>query len=953
MTNYVKSILGSNETPKEGYSVNTTDGFKFIYVNSAWVDNGQDLINIASRTIPGTLLFKNQEFFIDQSDTNDGTAIVRGLSEFRDSVNSFKSNVPNVNTANTFTAVNTFNDIIINNAPTNVKHPIRKQEFDTLQNTLESSINSKIGIDGDVTVNGDKTFVNGITISDSSKILKDSSGNLRITPLKDNKWIYLESEANKSFIGIDLKERAIISGLKDPTSDTEAVNKRTLTNSIATISGNIDSKANKTDVVYLTGKASQQIDGNISIKSNDNAVKLMFDAADRACNISIGQISASGGYTEKYKFGKKDNNTSFYFESVETDANFIFNKAVKLADANISIDHDSQLTTKKFVVDQLNGKAPLGEFNTLKSTVDGINTQLTTINGKFNSYAPLGEFSTLQTKVEANTNSLVAVNNKFNQYVTNDVFTIVKDAVDAIPNKYFDLTKTDTQALAGGIIVKNQLILHTGRQPNYLVFKTDNDITGYIGHDDGGNRDIVLRTNVSGASIRMRNSTNINGHLTVSHNATIDGSLTVNGKAVTPNTYVVTNINTNQTIEGSITFKGGLVRQSENNTANIIEFKTGNTRTGYIGHASSRDRHLTIRTDAANSFINLNNSVNISGQLQINGNHIKMGHGGGVCYLSAEDSTDKTLHMSNPQGSGKLQIDMHGRKILNLGNGTADTDAVNYGQLTSVKNEIASIRNDIIDLFSQQNIVIIPQLPRLKMGLYGSVFDNPNGPGTSQGIGGSNLYELRSGRNNSNNFNWDNSGNKLTTWGAEKTNNDTGSAYDNKLYYNPTNHSLYVGDKALRFDFSQSYTNNEFTISIRLKHFTNPRNYKQLFLFTNDLNGTNWKNTTRVEWAGSNFNHYNFDGRDPISFTQFNINEFHTVTLAVRGRQSKTYVDGQLCSVGNLDREIGTAFRYLILFCSRNSESYGAHVEIKSLRLWNKQLTDSDIYYIYKEDLKL
>lgn len=849
LTNYVKTILGENETPKEGYSINTSDGYSFIYVGSDWVDNGQDVINVATTVTPGTVKFKNKNFYLNASPDNDGTAVVQGLKEYTEAMDLFKQGIPTSSGNNTFTGNNTFSQLTISNAPTSGNHVVRKSELDNLNSSLTSTIDSKIGVNGNVTINGEKNFTNGVTIDSTIKLTKDNSGNLRVYPTATGKWVYFSSEQNNTWSGIDLKEQVILKGIKDPATDTEAVNKRTLDNSISNLNNSLNQKADSNNVVTLKGNDNQQIEGTISIYKNENPIKILYDAGGNSSVLSLGERSPSGGYTEKYKIGKKNPGShSFHFEANENSAKWVFNRALTYSDSNIQVTEDNQLIHKGYLTQQLNEKTPQTDFNTLKGRVDSQESSITTINQNITTLTQ--ETSTLKTK--------------FDDYATKASLTDLETKV------------TNNTTKLGNVLVTNA-------------------------------------TSVQSVSNLVR-------------------------------------------FEGRITLKS----TTSSRSPNYIDLFDNNTRTAYFGHASSGDRHFTIKAEVRDAKISLQNPTDITSHLNVSGNtvmsgtlevrnHLKMGRGGGDLYISAEDDSDKTLHFANDRGRGRLQLDMSTRKIMNLGNATEPTDAVNLSLLSKAT-------QDVFDYISYVNRnTLIPQQDHMVLSLYGETFHSSYNrpPGTCEGIRGFNLYRFRHGANNGvGDIDWSS---EQSTWGTPKENSDFGNSFNGRVSPIPAQNALFSGDRVLRFDFNSIPASSGFTLSVRARHQKNPTDWKDFVLFVNNPGGSDWKSKPRLEWSGSTFLLYNYTGGEAGRYDNLNITDYHTYTISIRGENVKMYLDGSLVRSVTLSGGVGD-LSSLWFYVSRGtggSTTYNSQTETKSIRLWKTILTDAEVSTVYQEDLKL
>ena len=303
------------------------------------------------------------------------------------------------------------------------------------------------------------------------------------------------------------------------------------------------------------------------------------------------------------------------------------------------------------------------------------------------------------------------------------------------------------------------------------------------------------------------------------------------------------------------------------------------------------------------------------------------------------------FYFGTPNNNKYFQgIDLNNRvNLTGIKNPVKALDAVNkaYLEQAYMKTE------EVVSLIrSFQTGPISPYVSNLKLNLYGSIFESGNTVGTNKEVSGTNLYTFQTG---SDYIDW---GGITSSWGESKPNEDFGSTFTNKSFFVPSTRALFSGDRCLRFNFGDNDFNNAISFSVKVKHQKNPFDYKQFVSFVKNASGNNWKDVPRVEWVRNKFVFHAPNGTNIGEFATVNIQEYNTFAITIDGTKVKVYTNGVLTGSGTLPNEIGN-IKNIFMFSSRGTTAYNSQACIKSIRVWNKVLSDGEIQFVYNLDRDL
>lgn len=470
LTAYVRDILQRPNAPMvDGYSVNTNDGYSYVFINSRWTFNGQDIIHNATLTTPGTIKLSTDKY--KAGDGGAGTLKINGLTELDAKVTALEAGKVSLDANNTFTGLNTFNsNLKIVAEPTADDHAARFKEV----KSLESKINRK--------------FTEYTSTANLNVLLNDKASVSSVNEVK----VSLEAKADKTALNTFATKDQFNQVSSNITRlETSKADKNDLDSAVAEINTLKTEKASKVDHDTLKSRVDALSAGQVTsaefntFKTSTNqslATKVSvtdYNAALQAMQPQLEKIPAHTNEISTIKTRldgvKKVSDTN------KSDLDNIKNKVALLEGSVITLGGINKTraeveANKQLLTDRVTelGKALVANIVLLTSDKaefiyngttweflkqDGVELASTTIAGviKFNAGNALGSvvagpngtakvagFSNLRTEITGNRDNITRLTTELNQAKT-EVSTINTT-----------LTRIDT-SLSSDYFTKNQL----------------------------------------------------------------------------------------------------------------------------------------------------------------------------------------------------------------------------------------------------------------------------------------------------------------------------------------------------------------------------------------------------------------------------------------------------------------------------------------------------------------
>ena len=346
LNEFVQQNTNPSRPPQIGDEVVTSDNYRFIYAKGnngdTWVMEASQMPEVATAQRLGIVKFGTLEGEVE--DKGDGTMQVKGYSTLKTLVKShtdeiqdiknelgYKASLQSLQTLQTKVSQNeqsiqTINTTLQSKANANDvytkaqadgkfatntslqsvsgKADANAQSITTIQQTLtsvsnkadanETNIatiqgqlankaddNTVVKLNGNQTINGKKTFANSIGIGQYN--ISSESGQIRFYPNDNGKYVkWGDPTLNKYYAGVDFDNKVLITGVKDPTEDSHASNKRYVDTQLSPISTKVEQNKNditqiKADIAQLPTSANvytkNQADDKFATKDSLNTVQ--------------------------------------------------------------------------------------------------------------------------------------------------------------------------------------------------------------------------------------------------------------------------------------------------------------------------------------------------------------------------------------------------------------------------------------------------------------------------------------------------------------------------------------------------------------------------------------------------------------------------------------------------------------------------------------------------------